>query len=211
MPWWVWTIWSSKNKGFNLQLPWNGESSWVTRLDLIKITKYITSLKIWMYNRDGEMRRDEYCLDSSNGEIFISRCHSLKGNQVRIIADEVLWSWEFNIFSIGSSEKTSSSYSTKLRINAWLSKSIRKGFLWITAILRKKHRSGSLNIMIHQSWKACRDFENTCSRVKLKMKSQEYIFLAQLNKQNMFMTFFWRLYEQNIFEFIWWRWLGRLK
>lgn len=44
-----------------------------------------------MYNREGELRRDEYCLDYHTLEICLVKCHGGKGNQVKITATFSSW------------------------------------------------------------------------------------------------------------------------
>lgn len=53
----------------------------------------------WMFSKNGEIRRDEACLDYSGSDVILYPCHGSKGNQY----------WEFdpdtNLVRHGSSDK----------------------------------------------------------------------------------------------------------
>lgn len=46
-------------------------------------------LQYWMYSKNGEIRRDETCLDYSGHDVVLYPCHSAKGNQLWIYNAEV--------------------------------------------------------------------------------------------------------------------------
>lgn len=43
----------------------------------------------WMYSKNGEIRRDETCLDYSGHDVVLYPCHGAKGNQ--------LWLYDPNV------------------------------------------------------------------------------------------------------------------
>lgn len=51
-------------------------------------------LQYWMYSKQGEIRRDETCLDYSGHDVVLYPCHGAKGNQ--------LWLYDPNVSKIMS-------------------------------------------------------------------------------------------------------------
>lgn len=45
-----------------------------------KLTNLI-HFQYWLYSKDGEIRRDESCIDYAGKDITIFPCHSMRGNQ----------------------------------------------------------------------------------------------------------------------------------
>jgi polypeptide N-acetylgalactosaminyltransferase len=46
--------------------------------------------KNWLYSREGEMRRDNFCMDYFGGpDVVMLPCHRQKGNQLWRYEDEV--------------------------------------------------------------------------------------------------------------------------
>lgn len=46
-------------------------------------------MKYWLLSKEGEIRRDEACLDFAGKDVILYPCHGSKGNQLWLYDDKV--------------------------------------------------------------------------------------------------------------------------
>ena len=60
-----------------------------SRYAMLMKTKIILALQYWMLSKEGEIRRDEACMDYAGSDVILYPCHGSKGNQYWEYSPEV--------------------------------------------------------------------------------------------------------------------------